>query len=80
MISPASPPSIIKADAAAPTVTKVELNFFNDCGVSELARKINLDLSGIPKIKKSQNIATLSIHDWMKLKQRSLHKTFIPII
>ena len=49
MISPPSPPPIIKADAAAPTVTKVDLDFFNDCGVSELAQKINLDLSGTPK-------------------------------
>ena len=54
VISPASPPPIIKADAATPTVTKVEFNFFNDCGVADLARKINLDLSGISKSKKSQ--------------------------
>ena len=56
MISSASPPPIIKA-ATAPTtsITKVDLNFFNDCGVAELARKINLDLTGIPnKKEKSQ--------------------------
>ena len=52
MISSASPPPIIKA-ATTPTtsVTKVDLNFFNDCGVAELARKINLDLTGIPNKK-----------------------------
>ena len=56
MISSASPPPIIKADTAPTTsVTKVDLNFFNDCGVAELARKINLDLTGIPnKKEKSQ--------------------------
>ena len=54
MISPASPPPIIKADAATPTVTKVEFNFFNDWSVTDLAQKINLDLSGALRIKKSQ--------------------------
>ena len=49
VISQPSPPPIIKAAAAAPTVAKVDLNFFNDCGVAELAQKINLDLSGISK-------------------------------
>ena len=49
-ISAPSPPPFIKADAAAPpTVTKVQFDFFNDCGVSELAQKINLDLSGTSK-------------------------------
>ena len=57
MISPPSPPSITKADAAAPTLPKVEFNFFNDCGVADLAQKINLDLTGIPKLsKKSRKV------------------------
>ena len=55
VISSASPPPIIKA-ATAPTttVTKVEFNFFNDWSVTDLAQKINLDLSGALRIKKSQ--------------------------
>ena len=52
VISPATPPPIIKADAAAPTVTKVDFDFFNDCGVADLSQKINLDLTGIPKLSK----------------------------
>ena len=55
MISPSSPPPIIKADTAPTTsVTKVEFNFFNDWSVTDLAQKINLDLSGALRIKKSQ--------------------------
>ena len=33
----------------ATTVPKLELNFFDDCSVAELAKKINLDLSGTLK-------------------------------
>ena len=47
-ISQTSPPPIIKA-GAAPAVPKVEFNFFDDCGVAELAKKINLDLTGTLK-------------------------------
>ena len=57
VISPPSPPSITKADAAAPTLPKVEFNFFNDCSVTELAQKINLDLSGALKQKKESKRA-----------------------
>ena len=43
--------------AYAPTIPKpkVEINFFDNCGVAELAAKINLDVPGVPTlIKKSQ--------------------------
>ena len=43
-----SPPPAIKAGAAPPT-PKVQFNFFDECGVTELAQKISLDLSGIVK-------------------------------
>ena len=47
--SPSLPP-LGKADTgAAPKVSKPHLNFFEDCGVLDLAQKINLNLSGIVK-------------------------------
>ena len=47
--SPSLPP-LGKADTgAAPKVSKPHLNFCEDCGVLDLAQKINLNLSGIVK-------------------------------
>jgi len=47
--TPTSPP-LSKADTgAAPKVPTSHLNFFEDCGVLDLAQKINLNLSGIVK-------------------------------
>ena len=43
-----SPTPVTKADAASP-LPKVKFNFFDECGVVELAQKIDLDLSGIVK-------------------------------
>ena len=50
-----APIGIVKAYAPTIPKPKVEINFFDNCGVAELAAKINLDVSGVPKpIKKSQ--------------------------
>ena len=43
-----SPAPVIKA-GAAPSTLKVQISFFDDCGVAELAQAINLDLPGIVK-------------------------------
>ena len=50
-----APIGIVKAYAPTIPKPKVEINFFDNCGVAELAAKINLDVPGVPKpIKKSQ--------------------------
>jgi len=49
-----APIGIVKAYAPTIPKPKVEINFFDNCGVAELAAKINLDVPGIPTtIKKS---------------------------
>jgi len=49
-----APIGIVKAYAPTIPKPKVEINFFDNCGVAELAAKINLDVPGVPKpIKKS---------------------------
>ena len=51
-----APIGIVKAYAPTIPKPKVEINFFDNCGVAELAAKINLDVPGVPKqIKKSQS-------------------------
>ena len=51
-----APIGIVKAYAPTFPKPKVEINFFDNCGVAELAAKINLDVPGVPKqIKKSQS-------------------------
>ena len=50
-----APIGIVKAYAPTIPKPKVEINFFDNCGVAELAAKINLDVPGVPTlIKKSQ--------------------------
>ena len=46
------PPTPISKAGAATPVPKVKLNFFDDCGVAELAQKINLDLRHSKTISK----------------------------
>ena len=51
-----APIGIVKAYAPTIPKPKVEINFFDNCGVAELAAKINLDVPGVQKqIKKSQS-------------------------
>ena len=51
-----STPSSKAAPGAAPKVSTPQLDFFEDCSVVDLAKKINLNLSGIVKSnEKSQS-------------------------
>ena len=62
----------------ATTVPKLELNFFDDCSVAELAKKINLDLSGTlkpPKKSRKEPITDANNNPKEAIKAANLSKT-----
>ena len=78
MVEVFSPTPISKA-GATPPVPKLELNFFDDCSVAELAKKINLDLSGTlkpPKKSRKEPItdANNNPKEAIKTKLYTAHK------
>ena len=51
-----APIGIVKAYAPTIPKPKVEFNFFDNCGVADLAAKINLDVPGVPTLIKKESI------------------------